>query len=46
MNVILKYEADIRKAENELAKLVGKKEAAAAPAEEAAATPAKKGALH
>jgi MoxR-like ATPase len=46
MNVILKYEADIRKAENELAKLVGKKEAAAAPAGEAAATPAKKGALH
>jgi len=51
MNVILKYEADIRKAENELAKLVGKKEAAEGPAPAAAGsaggtTPAKKGALH
>jgi len=46
MNVILKYEADIRKAENELAKLVGKKETPEAPAAAASGTPAKKGALH
>ncbi len=49
MSVILKYEADIRKAEGEIAKLVTKKEEAPAEGEAkpaAGAAPAKKGALH
>ncbi len=51
LNVILKYEGDVRKAEGELAKLLARKaeEAkvqAGAPTSVAAATPAKKGALH
>jgi MoxR-like ATPase len=50
-NVILKYEGDVRKAENELSKLLQKKQgeaAAQAPAAAAAPTAArvKKGALH
>jgi MoxR-like ATPase len=51
LNVILKYEGDVRKAEGELAKLLARKaeEAkvqAGAPTPVAAVTPAKKGALH
>ena len=51
LNVILKYEGDVRKAQGELNKLLEKKTAAAkAAAESATATPApatvKKGALH
>ena len=51
LNVILKYEGDVRKAEGQLAKLLARKaeEAkvqAGAPTPVAVATPAKKGALH
>jgi MoxR-like ATPase len=49
LNVILKYEGDIRKAQSELNKLLAQKAQApgAAPAEEPAAPrPAKKGVLH
>jgi MoxR-like ATPase len=50
LNVILKYEGDVKKAQGELSKLLARKsgeaqgQAASAPA--AAPTPAKKGALH
>jgi MoxR-like ATPase len=50
LNVILKYEGDIRKAQSELNKLLSQKAPAqapgAAPADEPAAPPAKKGVLH
>ena len=49
MSVILKYEADIRKAENEIGKLVTKKEDGSPEADQPAgggSAPAKKGALH
>ena len=48
LNVILKYEGDVRKAQGELDKLLAKKagEAAAAAPATPAPAPAKKGALH
>jgi len=48
LNVILKYEGDIKKAQGELGKLLVKRaeEPAAAPAGAAPAAPAKKGVLH
>ena len=46
INVILKYEGDIRKAQAELAKLLGRKEEASRPAAAAGGAPAKKGVLH
>ena len=48
LNVILKYEGDIRKAQTELNRLLGQKaQEQGAPAPEAAAPrPAKKGVLH
>jgi len=50
LNVILKYEGDVRKAQGELDKLLAKKAGEAAAAAPASAPPAagtaKKGALH
>ena len=48
LNVILKYEGDIKKAQGELGRLITRKaeEEAAAPAEEAPKPAAKKGTLH
>ena len=48
LNVILKYEGDVQKAQNELSKLIQKKtaEAAAEKPQEAPAAAAKKGILH
>jgi MoxR-like ATPase len=48
LNVILKYEGDVKKAQNELSKLLEKKtaEAAAEKPQAAPAPPAKKGVLH
>ena len=50
LNVILKYEADIRKAQQELSRMMTKPTAPAAPAPGAAPTaaapPRKKGTLH
>lgn len=48
LNVILKYEGDVQKAQNELSKLIEKKtaEQAAEKPQEAPATTAKKGILH
>ena len=48
LNVILKYEGDVQKAQNELSKLLEKKsaEAAAEKPQPAPAAPAKKGILH
>ncbi len=46
INVILKYEGDIRKAQGELAKLLGRRDEPARPAAAAGGAPAKKGTLH
>jgi MoxR-like ATPase len=46
INVILKYEGDIRKAQGELAKLLGRREEARPAPAGGAAPPAKKGVLH
>ncbi len=48
LNVILKYEGDVKKAQSELNKLLASKapQASPAPAEPATPSPAKKGALH
>jgi MoxR-like ATPase len=46
LNVILKYEGDIKKAQGELGKLLVKREEPAAPPGAPPAAPAKKGVLH